>query len=312
MLLRDTIKFLAFVLLVATLIFGFAELGILLYRQGLSLNLASIDILKVSTSDPLKVPQECLSRKSDGYSTSWSCFEPYFERITKEISVNAAMAEAIKLKEQKVVSGCHLFAHFIGEASLEKYNSDVGKAFSSCAFGCSDGCFHGVMEQYMRNDADPYKVILETKNMCDSIDDDSELKFKCVHGVGHGLLAHNYLPLRDAIDACYTFDSYYWATSCIGGLAMENMDQYLMRDLDENSLRKIIPEICAPFEPEKSEIMDYCIYHVSLGLLYYTGYDIGRTEQLCEELPKQEHVGLCKKNIPTILESERPSIIKGF
>jgi len=285
------------------------EMGVLLSWQKPSFNLASMDILKISAPDPLEPPQECLDKPVDGFSTSWTCFKSYFERITNEVSANAAMAEARRFKAQKAVSDCHLFGHYIGETNLEKHNFDMGEAFSSCAPGCSDGCFHGVMERYIRGEEDLSGIASKIKNVCDSPGTDPD-KFRCVHGVGHGLLAHKHLPLQDAINACDAFGpGWWWPHVCMGGLTMENMDQYLLLDLDEDTLIKFIPQMCAPFESLEPGIMDSCIYHVSLGLLYYTGYDIEHTEELCKELSKREYIDNCKEDISTAVEVEKPSNI---
>ena len=91
-----------------------------------SFNLASMATLKVPVSDILEPEQECLEMP-DGYK-KWSCLVPYFEKLTIVKSERTAVTEALNFKTQGVVSDCHLFAHFIGEKSLEKHNFDMGKA----------------------------------------------------------------------------------------------------------------------------------------------------------------------------------------
>ena len=269
----------------------------------------SITKLKIFAAGPLEPSQECLD-KPDGYK-KWSCFRPYFETLTNEVSASASMAEAIKFEEQRIVSDCHLFAHYVGETNLEKYNFNMGKAFSSCTPGCLNGCFHGVMERYIRYETEPDNVISKIKNMCDSVGTDWAQKRRCFHGVGHGLLAHNYLPLLDALGACKTLGSDRlddWGIACIGGLLMENMDQYLELDLDEDNFRKIIPEICAPFESMELELR-ICIEQIALGALYYTGYNIEHSEKLCEELIQQKYIDLCREDLRTVILIEKPSNI---
>jgi len=252
---------------------------------------------------PLKPSQECLSQ-SDGYK-KWSCFRPYFEAITHKISASASIIEATKFREQGIVSDCHLFAHFIGESTLEKYDFDLGKALSSCTVGdCRYGCFHGVMGRYIGYEAEPSSVSSTIKSACDGVGFDSNQRNECFHGVGHGLVAHNYLPFLDAFDACKTIDPDQIgdrAFACMGGVAMERTFQYLSLDPDENQLKESIPEMCAPFESIGPEFMDMCIYNITLKLLFHTGYDIERTEELCEELEEQDDINVCKNGIDHIL-----------
>ncbi len=282
------------------------EMGVLLSWQTPSFNLASMDILKISAPDPLEPPQECLD-EPDGYK-KWVCLGPYFTRVTNEVSVRASMAEAKSLKRQGVISDCHLFSHFIGKTTLEKYDFDLAKAFSSCTDGCSNGCWHGVMERYIRGEEDLSGIASKIKNVCDSIEGDFSQKVNCVHGIGHGLRAHNYIPLRDAINACDAFGP-VWRSVCIGGITMENVDQYLELDLDEDTLIKFIPQICDEIESVELDLVALCVYTVALGLMDYTGFDVKRTEELCEELPRQKYIDQCKKMIDVIVAIEEPSNI---
>ena len=281
----------------------FFELGIIGVRQVTFLNVTSTD----NVQGLFEPPQECLDKTKDGYS--WSCFRTYFETLTNKISARAAMAEAIKLKSQRTASECHLFAHFIGEENLEKHNFDIGKAFSSCTPGCNDGCFHGVMERYIRNGVDLPNLASKIKSVCDSIGTDYIQKYRCIHGVGHGLFAHSYLSLRDAINTCAAFGSEETEDICMGGLLMENMAQYIELDLDEDQLRKIIPRVCAPIESIAPERMYTCIYDIALGLMDYTGYNVERTERLCEELQQQNHINICKNRLADVIYSQVPSNI---
>jgi len=78
-------------------------------------------------------------------------------------------------------------------------------------------------------------------------------------------------------------------------------------DLDEEHFRKILPEICAPFESLAPDVMGFCQFHIILGLLYYTEWDIERTEELCEGLSRREYIDNCKEYIRESIEIERPS-----
>jgi len=264
---------------------------------------------RILMDGPLKPPQECLSQ-ADGYK-KWSCFRPYFEALTHKISASASITEATKFKEQGIVSDCHLFAHFTGEAALEKHDFDLGKALSSCTVGdCRYGCFHGVMGRYIGYEAGPQSVASTIKSACDGVGLDPNQRNECIHGIGHGLLAHNYLPFQEAVNTCKAFGPRDWEQRiCVGGVAMERTFQYLAIDPDESQLRESIPEMCAPLESIGPEFMDVCIYNVSLKLLFHTGYDIERTEGLCEELPQQDYINDCKDYIPVHVKYKQPSNI---
>jgi len=260
-----------------------------------------------NTKGPLEPPQECLSQP-DGYK-KWTCFKSYFETFTEKFSAGAAMIEAMKLRSEGVISSCHILGHRIGTANLEKHNFDTGKAFSSCIRGCADGCFHGVLERYIRNDADPYNALAKITGICDSVGIDMVKKRQCIHGVGHGLRAHNYLSVQESINACDAFESEetdFWVNTCIGAVVMENTNQYLIQDLDEERFRDVIPEMC---EQIPEFMIRDCIGSVALGILYYTGYDLPRSEGLCEELPNQQYVDMCKEDQILKVETEERDVM---
>jgi len=92
-----------------------------------------------------------------------------FHDLSQKVSPGYAMVEVKIFKDRKIIDDCHLNAHFIGEAGLEKHNFDAGQAFAMCEFGCVEGCFHGVMEGYIRNEADPYAVLSQMGSVCDTV-----------------------------------------------------------------------------------------------------------------------------------------------
>jgi len=246
---------------------------------------------------------------SDGYQ-KWSCSRGYFEEFTNNFSAAAAMGEAIKLQEDGVVADCHLFGHVIGKALIEKSDFDVAEAFAACTFGCGNGCYHGVMEGAILNEADLYNAVSKIQNlhMCDNSNENNNwdwlLKRNCVHGVGHGLLAHGYLSLVEAIDACEVFGP-EWESTCVGGILMENTDQYLILNLNEEQFIEAIPEVCSQFQGEESALARSCLTALSAGFLYNTGYDLRRSEELCEELQNPWQVSVCIDSIDENLTTQR-------
>jgi hypothetical protein len=266
-------------------------------------------------------PHHCL-QKPDGYDERWNCLNPYFEKLTKAASASVALTGARKLVTQGVMSDCHIAAHTIGRANLEKHDFDMGRAFATCGFACIQGCMHGVMERYVRELADPYKVRDEIADMCDSVglapetenpalSKDVLMWDQCNHGLGHGLLQHGFFPLEESARICISLENRHAEHRCVSGLMMENMNQYL--SLDENSLREVLPHVCAPFEGMKDEeatfyLWNACIGDVALGLMFYTGHDVERSKELCEGLLQGPHVASCKASVTAFKEGRNTRI----
>jgi len=239
------------------------------------------------------LPKECFDKAKE--YDKWICFKPYFEELVNKVSPAYAMVELKNFKNRKIIDDCHLNAHFIGEAALEKYDFDVGKAFASCEFGCIEGCFHGVMEGYVRYEADPYTVTSKIKNMCASVSSSNQevenlLRSQCAHGIGHGLVAHDFLPVDEALVACRGID---YEGRCMGGAIMEHIEQYL--SLEEDKLKEILPEICKPFlELDDPAAVFMCANNIGIALMWYTKHDLTFSKKLCEELETPEYIQACK------------------
>jgi len=262
-------------------------------------------------------PQDCLE-KPDGYER-WDCLNGYFEKLTQATSANIALTESLALVKQGVIVDCHVSAHTIGRVNLEKHDFNMGEAFASCGFQCIQGCMHGVMERYLQNEADPYRVLSEIKNMCDSVgsispgvwNKDALLWDQCNHGIGHGLLQHGFFSLEESVGACMSFDHPIAEERCIAGVMMENINQYLTED--ESYLREILPKVCAGVEKMKEDEATYgiwksCIANLSLGLMWYTGHDIQRSQQLCEGLLQEPDETLCRRYVIIFTEGRNTRI----
>jgi len=268
-----------------------------------------------------KFPQDCLE-KPDGYER-WDCLNPYFEKLTKATSASIALTEARELTKQGTISDCHIAAHTIGGANLEKHDFDMGQAFASCGFQCIQGCMHGVTERYLQNEADPYKILSEIKNICDSValppevdnrifTKDNLLWAQCHHGIGHGMLQHGLFSLQDAAQACNSFDDSHAQRRCLGGVMMENVNQYLLAD--ESYLQESLPKVCAGVEKMKEDeatyrVWEMCMTAIPQGLMWYTGHDIERSQQLCEGLLQQSYKALCKKAVISLKETRNDKIL---
>jgi len=213
------------------------------------------------------LPQECFA--SENEYEQWLCLEPYFKALVRKTSARYAISELKGLsynplfpleaeQNRAIVDNCHFLAHYIGEAVLEKYDFDVGKAFTSCEFGCSEGCFHGVMAGHIRREADPNVVLSEIGILCDTVpvrmpnvpgtrvEDEEDFKAQCAHGIGHGLAAHGFMSIPEASEACQRLNNEYYERKCEDGVMMEHVERYLT--LEESKLKEILPEICAPFK----------------------------------------------------------------
>lgn len=242
------------------------------------------------------IPPECLNIPPSFERTY--CLKSFFEELTRKESAMIAVAKAKELRSQGIIHDCHLISHFIGNEVVRKHQYDIGKAFSECGWGCIQGCYHGVMEEFLNEKTTPQNLQEEIMHACDEVGVGHLKKRQCLHGIGHGLLFENNLPLAEGVRLCTQLNGSIrgetYKSICLGGLWMENMNAYLY--LKEEELRQTIPSICETIFPLEDEKLTYgCIAGVGGGLMFYTDYNLEKGLEFCEHFPKVESQEICRK-----------------
>jgi hypothetical protein len=132
---------------------------------------------------------------------------------------------------------CHPIAHSIGRNTFI-IDKTIDKSFADCNQTCHSGCYHGVMERFLRGDSDS-EVHLTFAELQAKIatacppQDDNLIRFQCLHGLGHAILYYvnpDHYDLDAALELCEVTggpigeDGDEWArASCRGGAFMENL-----------------------------------------------------------------------------------------
>lgn len=231
------------------------------------------------------IPKECA--ELDKPFERSQCLSSYFKILTQKASAKTALARAQALEREGVIDDCHLPAHEIGQVNFQKNENNVGKAFATCPLGCIEGCFHGVMEEYVQQEGSVEAIVENVEAVCTSAHEDPLLQRQCIHGIGHGLLQHKTDDMSEAIAQCKKMEGDFYQHTCLGGMFMENVNAYL--SLSEEQLQNELPQICANID---AELLPLCLEVVGEGLMFHTGHDLERSTELCYGLP-QEHQTLC-------------------
>jgi len=214
------------------------------------------------------------------------CLIPYFETLVRDGSASEAIDEAKKLQKEKVIDDCHLAAHFIGRENLRKNDHDVGKAFSACAPGCMEGCYHGVMEEYLSQSQDLDALLKDLPRFCNSVSHDIKVYRQCLHGIGHGLLQHD-ISLDEAVKLCQGLGDAYSKKTCIGGVFMQNMNNIML--LNEKTFRSKLAGMCEPIDSFQDQgLKSLCIEQIGEGIMFYSGHDLVKSKEFCSVLPPDD------------------------
>lgn len=235
--------------------------------------------------DPLHNLQTRCEKEESAY-TRGKCLEPFFSLLTLKTSASQALADAVALQKEGVIDDCHLAAHVIGEANVQKYDGDIGKAFATCPQGCIEGCYHGVMEVYVAQVRSLHEVVEEASSLCKEVGTTTLHRRQCLHGIGHGLVLHNTNGVMRAVELCSSLKEVDEQTVCLGGVFMENMNAYLSVSGEE--LKSTILNVCAAVRENRLDLLPMCLSTVGEGLMFYTGHDVEKSKSFCEVLEKDE------------------------
>lgn len=199
------------------------------------------------------------------------------------------MEEIAHLKEKKVIAQCHLAGHFVGEANVEKYSGDIGKAFASCPSTCIEGCHHGVMEKLEAGSIRDINSSVQT--LCDGIAKNDRLKRQCLHGIGHAVMKHNPDNLKNAVTVCLGMPDFQSKSNCIGGTMMENTFFYL--PLEKEKFLEKMPTICDGIQNEPDWVVQDCYYAIGDSFDFYTGGNIQEGETYCDLIKNKDGSASC-------------------
>ena len=129
----------------------------------------------------------------------------------------------VALADREVQAFGHVYAHAIGIHAFD-VDRNVERTFSSCNDSFQSGCYHGVIEAYFTHSS---KVdTASVRQLCVPWVQNGVygwLRFRCMHGLGHGLTMWYQHDLVHALHDCDLLVESWDRESCYGGAFMENV-----------------------------------------------------------------------------------------
>jgi hypothetical protein len=183
----------------------------------------------------------------------------------------------------------HFLAHEIGRETY-LLAGDAGTAFSSCREIFESGCFHGVLESYLRSK--PSIQQDDIAALCTSAIDTTSsqfVKFQCVHGLGHGLTMYFDHELFTALGYCDYLPTDWDKHSCYGGVFMENIVYP-----DTKYLKAEDPHY--PCNAVEERYKASCYVMQSSAVLKFNDFDIAGAFRVCETAP-EAYVSICYQSV---------------
>src|SRR5262249_30305537 len=142
------------------------------------------------------------------------------KQIIDKDGTEAALARLQQLaaSDKSILEQSHSLTHLIGRVSYDHYGS-AAVAFQHCNQTFESGCYHGVLEGYLKKSQTLKPADVAT--LCDIASGNGEqranLRFQCVHGMGHGLSLYFDHDLNRTLTNCDYLRSDWDRTSCYGG-----------------------------------------------------------------------------------------------
>jgi len=244
------------------------------------------------TLDRTGLPEECLAMPDSHHKTM--CLQPFFKAFSAERFAKAAIGFAKQMKEDGLIDDCHHIAHAIGWLQLRRNQEDLISAFRSCSAQCVQGCLHGVMQSYIPSTELTADSIVKTlPALCRTVAAATEQDLgipaaliwqQCVHGLGHGMISEDFLPLAVAIRVCRQLPSLEEAEWCLGGIFMETTHPLLM--MEEDAFLRALPEACGAVKAlDDTDLVWRCANGIGEAIMFYTGHDLNTSLDWCGRLP---------------------------
>ena len=214
---------------------------------------------------------------------------PCLEQAYGNIAYRSGPLEALTVLEEEIGSqtnGCHRIAHNIGSASLARFEGNVGRTFAEGSSTCASGYYHGVLSRALVNVKSYGASALGAvaRGLCSGreVRALAELEYQCLHGLGHGLMITTGYNLPTSLEVCDRLRGKWEATSCNGGVFMENF--FTSYGAQSPWVRDDDP--IYPCNQVAEEDKQTCYQLVTSRILRVIGVDWERTAQMCASVEK--------------------------
>ena len=224
------------------------------------------------------------TKVEDCAEDDFQCFEQAFANIAYNDGPKAALDrfdEDIKTPGP-IERDCHRIVHAIGAGALSHYDGNVGQAFVAGRASCTSGYYHGILERAFLGIPQD-QLGAASRRFCS----DAEIRktefiaYQCVHGLGHGLMIYSGYDLPASLKTCDKLSNGWDATSCTGGVFMENYQSSY--GVKSRWLRK---DLIYPCNAVAKRHKYYCYDIVTARILPKVDYNWVKAAEWCRKSEK--------------------------
>lgn len=216
-----------------------------------------------------------------------NCYKEAADILSKQFGLKKTLAIFAKNEEHpEIYSRCHEVTHYLSRSEYQKTKS-VAQVYAQCDSTCHGGCYHGVLEQYLKEKdvGNDDTLAQELTKICGQIQDfNKPLVFnECLHGLGHAAMFVTDMEVPESLALCDKLDSQDGRERCYGGVFMENSSSSTNNDHPGKYIKADDPLYPCDWLPEKYSKL--CYRYQSSYFALITNHNWQETVRLCLSVP---------------------------
>lgn len=216
-----------------------------------------------------------------------------YKKAAKVLFDSLGMSKTLNLLKEneaypEVYARCHEVTHYLSRFEYEKQKS-IPKVYSQCNSTCHGGCYHGVLEAYLKEKEDEGVLNLNEHfaGICGKKEDyQKPLEYyECLHGLGHAAMFVKEMELKHSLSLCDNLTEQSHRERCYTGAFMENSSSSTSNDHPPIYLKNDDPYFPCTILEEK--YLALCWQYQSSYFSIITHQDWVKVAQMCLQIPEQ-------------------------
>lgn len=183
-----------------------------------------------------KCPQDMRSREI--------CLEGQYKHYVSSVGVDSTL-RLLQLhisNEPRFEGECHQVMHRVAHAAVHEFKN-FGVAIYHGTPSCQNGYYHGVVEEFLRNENVDALTPAQLRNFCNSTLATTSTAtdvLNCVHGLGHALMYMTRNDLPKSLMRCGDMQEDNMRSQCLTGVFMQ--ESFIATSTNKSDLDKKILE----------------------------------------------------------------------
>lgn len=237
------------------------------------------------------------------------CYKQAADILYKNLNLSKILS-LFKANENhpEVYARCHEVTHYLSRLEYEKQGS-IAKVYGQCDSTCHGGCYHGVLEAYLKEKTQETRFNLNSEfaKVCGSPKNyQKPIKFnECLHGMGHAAMFVTEMELKESLKLCDTISNQEHKERCYTGVFMENSSSSTSFDHASIYIKKDDPFYPCNSLDEKYQSL--CWQYQSSYFSIISKQDWKKVAKLCLQIP-EKYQDRCFRTIGTNQVGFTPSL----